>query len=624
MFDHLPSDENFWQENESFFQQHDPALLEEVEQIQQPEHTSFGRAKDNLPVLSWQNNWIDPPDAPQQQALQIVGPQQQPIHVHIGLGLGYYLEVDQASEDTTTIVYEPQPEIIAAALNLRPLAKICQRKETFITCSFQRLEKLLLTHMTFGKGVKIVVSPAHERLFPEQLQYFREVFNKVHEIRRLARGMFGEAVAGTWAATFKALPLTTQLPGAEQLRDKLKNCPTVILSAGPSLEGQLPLLRSMQDHICIIAISRTAHILDRYGIAPDFLVHTESQDYFHLIRNCSNLAKTTFLLADQTQLQYFQFPHQQTMVYQSSLNPVTQWSVAQEPQLRKLETLNSGSVSSVAFHLAVEMGCNPIIILGQDLAFKADQLYVDGGSADDIFSERRHREVPGVFDQKLRTSNNYLVTVYWYEKVVPQFRKRFPNLKLYNATESGAQIPHFEHRPLRHLLHQFAAKPLAIKQAMPQPQTQPAMTLEQMAEHFDALGKSLDFVAKHAKQFEAFERPFLKKLAKAKKPKDYQNLQNQMKKLDAINNSLFTHFDNNPGLPGFFQAYIESFRKLQQIIQQRSKGAQNPVAWVSYMKANLKDLALFHKQVQSHAHYIYTLLELGQTSLASVSSASKP
>lgn len=606
----------FWQENTAYFQAHDPEFLAELADLSPSGSLDIQALPNGLPISSWQNQWIDPPESPQQQALQIVGSGQQQVHIHFGLGLGYYLEVDQVDAEATVVVFEPLPELALAALAQRPIAKICQRKETFITCGFARLEKLLMVHMTFGKGVKVVVSPAHERLFPEQLQYFQEVFNKVHEIRRLAKGMLGEAVAGTWAATFRALPYCVRLPGAEVLQNQHASKPALVVSAGPSLKAQLPMLRALQQHFVIIAISRAAKILDRYDIRPDYLVHVESQDYFHLIRECQNLSQTTFLLADQSQRQYFQYPHGHTAVYQSSFNPVTQWSIAQKPELKKLTALNSGSVSSIAFHLALEMGCNPIVAIGQDLAFKDDELYADGGDASAVYTDRRLRQVPGVFGDKLKTSNSYLVTLYWFEKMIPHFRKRFPGLRLFNATQSGAALPFFEHRSLAHIAHTFAPDPLPQKQASfaEPPSALSARALDDLLIQLEA---DLAFIAKHAKQYDTFERAFLKKLSKAKKPKDFQTLQKQMPKLDAINNSLFTYFDAQPGLPAFFQAPIEAFRKFQLAIQQRAQGPQRPDSWGDYMRANLKDLAAFHDQVQRQAQYIKDMTKACREILAS-------
>jgi hypothetical protein len=598
----------FWQENLDFFQTHDPSFVAEVEAAPESDALDIRHLDNGLPVAYWDNRWIDPPEAPQTQALQVVGQHQDPVHLHLGLGLGYYLEVDQAGPDTTIIVYEPKPEIAKAAMHQRPLAKICQRKQAFITCNFKQLEKLLIMYLTFGKGVKVVVSPGHERLFPEQLAHVTEVYNKVHEIRRLARGMLGEAVGGTWAATFKALQYTSKLPGVETLRGKLESCPIVIVSAGPSLKTQLPFIKAYRDRLLIMAISRTAKLLESHGIAPDFLVHVEAQDYFDLIRDCSNLDQTIFLLADQSQAHYYRFPHQRTLVYQSSQNPITQWANAREPKLTKMNALNSGSVSSIAFHLAAEMGCSPIMVTGQDLAFRDNQLYADGGKADEVFAQRRMRQVDGLFDEKLTTSNNYLVTIYWYEKIIPELRKRFPDLELFNISTSGAALPHFSHRSLQQIMAKHSQNLTGTRQNLHGADlSAPDISQDLIQNLINQLEKDLRYIGKHSKQYEAFARPFLKKLAKAKKPKDFQNLQNQMKKLDAINNSLFVYFDKNPGVPAFFQAQVEQFRSIQQAIQQRSGGQQGPQAWREYMKQNLTDLTQFYQSLQKQADHIGNL-----------------
>jgi hypothetical protein len=105
------------------------------------------------------------------------------------------------------------------------------------------------------------------------------------------------------------------------------------------------------------------------------------------------------------------------------------------------------------------LGCNPIVLLGQDLAFQGTQQYA--GNYHVQFDENGHftlpdseeqigrtlyfKEVKGQQGETLRTSPDYLAFLHQLEAFAKNCRKEAPDLRLYNASVGGAWIEGFTH-----------------------------------------------------------------------------------------------------------------------------------------------------------------------------------
>jgi hypothetical protein len=126
-----------------------------------------------------------------------------------------------------------------------------------------------------------------------------------------------------------------------------------------------------------------------------------------------------------------------------------------------------GNVASVCYSLAVAAGCDPIVLVGQDLALGEDARVHAAGIADNWQefldraavvaeergeAERPHRvRAPGYFGGEVITLTNMLSYIQWYEHNIPRVRAMFGQRTI-NATEGGARIGGAEQAPLAQVI----------------------------------------------------------------------------------------------------------------------------------------------------------------------------
>ncbi|MCB1049101.1 MAG: DUF115 domain-containing protein [Acidobacteria bacterium] len=436
-------------------------------------------ARSGLETLKIRDKMVHSSFDPLREAQKMVPPDPQRLHVHIGLGLGYFIENDQRADDALCVVYEPEPLCLAAFLCRIDLGWF-DPEQVAIFCDLDELEDWFYQNMPANIVTRLFVTPYHRQHFPEQANQAYELVEKYRQYRAVGRSTFESVGTTILASTLRSLPLTRQTPALDGLVGSCKGLPAVIVAAGPSLEKNLQYLMAYQDQVLIFAVSRVARSLEYYGIKPHFLVHIEAQDYRFLIEGCQNLAETVFLLPDHCDRQIFEMHPNPTFVYNTIANLATTWLSEQVPALKRILIDTGGSVATDATSCAHIMGCDPIVLIGQDLALTGGKIYTQSGTNLDFeFLKPNERMVPAYFGGQIRTVNNYQNFIFWYQDFAKKIHKKQPELNLINATEGGAHIRGFEQMPLLVAAQRFFTTDvrqtlaLAVKRAQSQAKSPP-------------------------------------------------------------------------------------------------------------------------------------------------------
>lgn len=163
-----------------------------------------------------------------------------------------------------------------------------------------------------------------------------------------------------------AAPLPTAL------RTAVAGRPGVLVSAGPSLDRNARGLAGLEDRAVILAVDTAVRPLARLGVRPHVVVAVDPRE-----RNVSNLADADL--------------HESVLVTELSAHPdlgelpaaSRGVVVADNVVAEALEPLGLGltrlamfgSVATAALELAISMQLDPIVFLGQDLAFTGGEQY---------------------------------------------------------------------------------------------------------------------------------------------------------------------------------------------------------------------------------------------------------
>ncbi|CAM2066828.1 Motility associated factor glycosyltransferase family protein [Sulfidibacter corallicola] len=448
--------ENLEARNRAFLKEYDPDLLDELAQIggtaQHPEPARKGGL-----ALRYRDAWVHGRYDPLKEATKLVQSPAAQLHIHVGFGLGHALIADEVSASSRVLIFEPFPDLLRTMLHHVDLARLLPQKQAILCGSEPRFKELLARLLPIQPGaLKLVLLPAHRQLMPNVDAWLKRIVAEARFQKELGRRTIDRLMPLFTRAALEALPHSTRLPGVERLADRFKDVPAVIVSPGPSLARNLAALRPYRNQVLVFALARTARPLECAGIAPDFLVHMESQPFYQSIADCTNLGQTHFLLSDKAEIPFFTHSHGHTFVYGNPTNLVGTWLAQQFPERMKRHHLDSGgSVANDACSLAVAFGCNPVILIGQDLSVSDHYYTMPEFNQNFCHVAEDERMVPGYFGRPVRSLTNYHQFLLWFGDFAARIRWRDPGRLLVNATQGGAEIPHFEKRKLREVLRRY-------------------------------------------------------------------------------------------------------------------------------------------------------------------------
>lgn len=188
----------------------------------------------------------------------------------------------------------------------------------------------------------------------------------------------------------------------------------------------------------------------------------EAQDFSRFIHPRGNLGDTIFLLADQCHPLYYGYPHKkQTYVFRSRGNPLSRALAKRFPALDHEVVKTGGSVATAAFYLAARAGCDPIVLVGQDLALDSGTWYAGAENEDKVIDARRL--VPGYFGGEVATNDSFRTNIEWYRQAAAAMKRHKPELRLINATEGGADLTGFEKMRFGEVAFRYLGKPIVIE-----------------------------------------------------------------------------------------------------------------------------------------------------------------
>ncbi|MEE8143718.1 MAG: 6-hydroxymethylpterin diphosphokinase MptE-like protein [Planctomycetota bacterium] len=412
---------------------------------------------------------------PRDEARRLLPEENDPIatYVLIGAGLGYVaLELLERFTPANKLLWlEADPRLFRTMLEHVNIGPVLRHPglQLLVGGTVDDVKGMLRSEMR-----DVLAGPVH--LIPHAPSFQRQP--EVYESYRQALNDFsveGAVVLKTsmYLSRFTFKNQTANLvhylssPGIAPLKGTLAGKPAVIISAGPSLRRDIHLLHEAVGKVTLIAVSTTLRpLLDR-GIRPDFTVlidwHRMSRRYFEGVDPATAPLMVCELRATSEGIGTYPGTH----LFPNDLyfNTLFEGLFGDKGDLPLGTT-----VAHSAFHFANYLGADPIILVGQDLAFTGSLLHVPGTVVQTqeyptthrfyslemrelefyLTYRKRFRKVPAIPDGEVPTDNVFFSYLKEFERI---FREH-PG-QVIDATEGGARIEGTEVLRLKEVLSRY-------------------------------------------------------------------------------------------------------------------------------------------------------------------------
>ncbi|EFB6910218.1 motility associated factor glycosyltransferase family protein, partial [Campylobacter coli] len=222
-----------------------------------------------------------------------------------------------------------------------------------------------------------------------------------------------------------------------QRKNKFENA--IVVSAGPSLAKQLPLLKAYQDKAVIFCADGALSMLEKEGIVPDYVTNLDCRDLaMKFFQNKGKLKQSIIALECATHPNVVR-----SLKAENCMIVLRNKALYQRFNLNDFGYIDTGThVSHFSYTLALALGFKNIIMIGQDLAFdEKGNSHSKGFSYGEQFSGEK--TVPTLKTQAYGGKGEVLTHITWNDyriKLEYLFACNDQKAKFYNATEGGARI----------------------------------------------------------------------------------------------------------------------------------------------------------------------------------------
>lgn len=288
------------------------------------------------------------------------------------------------------------------------------------------------------KGKVIIHKPSLE-LLPDSVQDFRAALED-WQVRYATHQRFSPLLEENLQSNIDACK---KMVGVEWFFDRFEQVPAVLVAGGPSLDREMAQLRRFgnENKGLIICVGTVLKALVSAGVRPHFVVITDPQ-----------VINTYQVQSLDSEVPLILFPTVHPKVIEAYKGPKILALTDDEETLqlfgKKKEAIikAGGSVATAMLDIAIKYGCNPIVFVGQDLAYPQGRSH----ASNTLLGNRRwgnrelsrfSRRVKDNFGRLVPTSKVFDIYRKWIEERIQQEDGReFFNTSMEGACIAGTRV----------------------------------------------------------------------------------------------------------------------------------------------------------------------------------------
>lgn len=387
------------------------------------------------------------------------------LYIVYGLGLGYHIKelLHQISSRSILFVIEPNMDIVSTYMHTQDFSEIVAgntfyffgTEDEIITKLNQKLFAFNVMPL-FGNLTNVIL-PSYQIIYGDWIE---KIQHQILDAIRHAYFMLGNDMEDTIIGiknNFENIDVLIKSPSIEDLKNTYHDLPAIIVSAGPSLDKNIHQLKEAQGKALIIATDAVLSTLKKYDVVPDGVVSIERVlvTYEKFYKDKELNSKTVFIGPPVVRREIFEtMKNNKKLICLKQGEKINEWmnnNILGEKRLLPMGT----SCAHIAFSFAQLIGANPIIFIGQDLAYTKEGIT---HSNDVEISKRVNLQageltyVKSINGEMLPTNQAFKNFHTWFELQIAQDQTD----RLYiDASEGGAYIEGTKIIPLQEVIDQF-------------------------------------------------------------------------------------------------------------------------------------------------------------------------
>ena len=392
-----------------------------------------------------------------------------PFVVLFGVGLGYQLLfLDQLMKDSDrlkrVVVVEKDLECLKKAMEVTDLTGPLGNPDIRLLC--ESPEDDLFTQVKaamdnlcyrYFKALRWVPWPASLEIDPDYYDSARRAIADMGDLWISLRGNEPYDTLASYENFFRNLDLYDKSPSLRCVENAFANKPAIIVATGPSLKKNMHQLKLINNKAVIISVDASLKILHNMGLYPHFattIERTPGIDKF--FTGLKNMEKTIHLVPS------FAHPSSVRAHKGPKLFMTRRYKFFLDLGMDQ-DVVDMGLSTAIAgYELARLMGCDPIILVGNDLAQDPQGLTHAAGNA---FGTKQSTFTSNTFTVPGNLGEDVVTCEIWY-KCMKDYESRFATFDgtVINSTEGGARIVGTKVMPLSQAIERYCTQEFAPRE----------------------------------------------------------------------------------------------------------------------------------------------------------------
>jgi hypothetical protein len=377
--------------------------------------------------------------------------------------------IASVSVGTYILIYEPDPYLFKYALSLYDYTFLWEANNTVILYELNNKEyqRQALKYFScanwihVSKNIVSIAPPNTWCYHKEKAELLSEITLKIKEFIYSLGNSMEDKLVGEENLCHNLDGMMECSP-FDGISGKFKGYPAIIVASGPSLDKNIDVLCEAQDKAVILACDASVPICKSHGVKPDGIASIERDEPTYLCYYKDRTFDDDLVLLGVDLLWpkiIEEYPGKMLLANRTGRGFEQWWC----KHFENIGRIGVGSSSAnVAFAFADMAGCDPIILIGQDLAYTGSKKHseethtfveIEGENSDWEFDGTM---VEDIYGNMLRTDQYYMMFKEWFEKAIEDNPKR----KVIDATEGGAKIKGADIRTLKETIDTYCTKKL--------------------------------------------------------------------------------------------------------------------------------------------------------------------
>lgn len=394
-----------------------------------------------------------------------------------GIGLGYYFDAAQdwlkKNKERRLVFLEDDLDVIHRFLETERGTQLLQNSQAQLVY-FKDLseEEAVFEILYWNFAMKYITTSALKSYEKAKPTFYQEFCQKIAFDSAVKNALVDEYLryGGSFYINFYQNMLS--LPGSylgNKTFGSFRKIPAIICGAGPSLEKNLAALSKVLDKALVFTGGSSLNALNAFGIQPHLGAGIDPNPAQYTRLSSNEAYEVPFYYRNRMYHEAFEEIHGPRL-YITGCGGYDVAEYFEEKLKIKQEFLDEGhNVINFCLQIAQQLGCDPIIFIGLDLAFTGMKSYAPGIEENNEFDPTKFGEVDEFDERPLLLKDIYGKPLYtlwkWMAESewISKFAKEHSETTILNATEGGLGFKDVPNVPFKEVIKQYLTRDYAIK-----------------------------------------------------------------------------------------------------------------------------------------------------------------